>query len=205
MNKYLSLLIGLSIIMLSIFSARPVLAQYQSQGTANLVLSVDKKVKWVEKNQTFDNIASSQHVFVSGEQIEFTIAVKNTGSDVMSNVEVTDFLPTYLVLINYPGNLDKSLNKLTWSIPVLNNGEEKDFSIRATISDLTNVSISSPFKQVNRVEAKSQSAFDSDTASYFIGKKVMPVTGDNTLGLKVAVIGSLLAAAYISRKLIRGY
>lgn len=211
MNKQLTFTILSMLVLVSAFNGSNVLAQYSSSNPSDYNLSVDKKIKWVEKNQTYDNIDQKTHVFTSNEQIEFTITVENTGKTVIPRIEVTDYLPKYLTLINFPGNYDKALQKVTWSIDNLNNGEKKEFSIRATVSDLTNSGVNWGYKQTNRVEVKSESTSDSDTASYFIGingvkgKEVMPVTGDSSLPIKASIVGLTIVAAYLSRKAIRGY
>lgn len=175
-------------------------AQYYSTGGGlNPALVVDKLVSDDDKRY-FDNIDKTTRVFVAGDRIYFKIILENSGQVDFSKVTVKDKLPDYLKLIYYPGVWNKSDNSLNWETGELGVGTTKTYVIAASI-DPGNKEV----KSTNFVEATANETSDNDRASYFLAKKLMPVTGPAGFGWQGMLAAAVGTAALIWRKLARGY
>lgn len=177
------------------------MAQYYGNEGGQVLLIVDKKIRSLNWNQFYDNIDSSQKVFVEGEGVEFKIKVSNNGNQTINNIQAADYLPKYLCLVFYPGTVDN--NALFWNIPELKAGENKDYLIRAKICGLPKEIKKE--KETNQAYIKAEDMTDRDYASYYVGKKTTPTTGPNSLVVESVLVGLTMVAAFRGRKLARGY
>lgn len=75
-------------------------------------LLVNKKV-WNPTSQTFvDNLGVADHRFQAGEEVIFSIDIKNVGDNTLNNVQFTDTLPGFLVWSSGDA-LSSTINSLT--------------------------------------------------------------------------------------------
>lgn len=199
MYKYLTVLF---LLLAALMAPKHSVAQYyggQENGQKSFV--VDKKIRSLNRNEYYDNIDSSQKVFVEGEGIEFRVRVSNNGNLTISNIQVADYLPKYLCLVFYPGNADN--NAIFWNIAEINAGESKDYLIRAKICGLPTEIVK--VKLNNQAYIKAEGISDRDYASYYVGRKTTPSTGANSLIIESIFAGLVMIGAYRGRKIARGY
>lgn len=194
-----------SILALSLLSPTGVGAQYYSQNELKKMVTVDKKIRLMKENILLDNVPSSKYIFVDGDTIEFEIVVTNTGNEDLTGVNLSDVLPKYLSLIFNPGSLDKNSNTLNWSLDKLSAGENKIYVVRAKISGFEATSGIQTIKLTNKVNVMANGVGDQDNASYYVTKKMVPTTGDDSLPIKTALLVSVSVSALFLRKLARGY
>ena len=205
--KYLTLkisfaLMALAILALSLKFPNGVMAQY-NQSTVKKTISVDKKVRSLPDTNFFDNIDRDKKVFHTGDLIEFSIRIENTGDQELTQIQAEDSLPKYLELFFNPGTYNKDSNTISWKIDSLKPAESKTFLIRAKIAPIA--SNSAETKLTNLVEVQANGLNDKDTASYFINEGSIPNTGDNTLLIKTSAVLAAIAGAFALRKFARGY
>ena len=98
-----------------------------STGTASV--SVTKKVE----NISTPNGSSDRVSAWAGNQLRFTIVVENTGSRTLTNLKVTDELPTYIEYVR-GGTLGSDGRAVTWTIDRLTAGETRTLTLDTTMS-----------------------------------------------------------------------
>jgi uncharacterized repeat protein (TIGR01451 family) len=197
--KYLALSTLLTLALL-LSGGRPVMAQYYQPGEENKEIVVDKLIRLNENY--IDNISASQKVFVNADIVDFKIKIYNSGNTDLYDIAVEDKLPNYLSVLIHPGTYDKNNSKINWKIDKLAAGETREYFVKSRVS---NYNLVAELNQTNFVDAKKDSVYDSDRASYVIGGKQMPVTGSFSL-----LFGSLLSLTMLGggigiRKYSRGY
>ena len=194
-----------SILALSLLSPTGVGAQYYSQGDSKKIVTVDKKIRLPKEDALLDNVPNSKYVFVDGDIIEFEIVVTNSGNEDLTEVKLSDVMPAYLSLIFNPGSFDKNSNTVNWSLDKFLAGESRKYIIRAKISGVESVSGIQIVKLTNKVYVAAGEVSDQDFASYYVTKKMSPVTGDDSLPIKTALLVSVSISALFLRKVARGY
>jgi len=181
-------------------------AQYYEPGVAKPVVIIDKKIGFAGEKSYFDNISSTQKLFVEGDLIVFKIVVQNKSNIVLKNLKVRDTLPNYLVLAFYPGTYSKETNVIETEIAELKPNESMEYVVIARISNIPTSSYSnSRLQQVNTACVTNNVASDCDTAKYFVAFKTMPATGAGDVAVKTVLILSMSATAMLLRKKARGY
>ena len=181
-------------------------ADSYNSNSSNPTIVVDKKIRAVGDTNFYDNISSQQKTFVEGDQIEFLISVQNRGTNNLSNINVTDYLPKYLSLMIFPGINNVTDRTVKTTIDNLNPGESKDFIIRARISDLPTSNYANSLIQLNnRACASNNQASDCDNAKYFVGMSTTPVTGSNEILIETMFGLVIIIGSVGFRKLARGY
>lgn len=190
-----------------VFNAGDVNAQYYSQSNVKKSISIDKKVRNVHDNNYLDNIDFNKKVFYENDLVEFKITVLNNGNEDLTSLRVGDSLPMGLNLIFYPGTLDKATNNLIWTIDSLKAGESRDYLIRAKITKVNNLMKdgSATAMLINKADIKTGDIDDTDSASYYVGVPVAPVTGDDGMIIKTVIVFLTASGAVYLRKLARGY
>ena len=197
--KYLALSVLLSLSWL-LTSGRPVMAQYYQTNEDKKEIVIDKLIKFSENY--IDNVSASQKVFVNGDMVDFKIKIYNSGKIDLYDVAVEDKLPKYLAVLIHPGSYNKVDSKINWTIDKLAAGETREYFVKSRIS---NYDLVSQLDQINFVDAKNDSVYDSDKASYVIGGKQMPVTGSFSLLLGSVLSLTMLGGGIGIRKYSRGY
>ena len=95
-------------------------------------VTIDKKVLKPGTKEYVDNLSVPDPKYHSSDTVVFQIVVQNTGSETLTDLQVYDTLPSYVVFVSGPGNFDKNTNKLTFTIPTLNSGESQSRLIGLT-------------------------------------------------------------------------
>jgi uncharacterized repeat protein (TIGR01451 family) len=197
--------VAMAILLLSLMRPFGVRAQYYQPGAASKSIVVDKKVRAVNQTDYMDNLSGNQKLFFDNDLIEFSITVQNSGQETLQNIDVKDFLPKNLGLIFNPGTFDSNGNVVVWKIDKLNPGESKNYLIRAKISGVANLKLSSNLQLTNTASANVDNISDQDSTSYFIGVQTIPKTGNNNMLIKTILILSVASGSVYLRKVARGF
>lgn len=181
-------------------------AQYYSEGGNKASVVIDKKISADGGKNYFDNISTSVKTFTEGNQVSFKIVIENNGSEKLTNVTLTDYLPKYLSLVLYPGVYNKSNNSFEVNVGELAPNETKSYLVVAMIKDLPSSNYSDVKNQLtNKACVKSNQANDCDEAKYYVALKSVPTTGSSDIALQSVIMLSMLGAGFGIRKAIRGY
>jgi len=141
-------------------------------------LLVNKKVWDVDSKSFVDNLTLSNHRFQVGDEVTFTVEIKNVGDTTLTNVSFVDTLPSFLAWSGADG--------LTSTIASLNPGQSATLTIKAKVVDFGLVST---ICNVNTaVATASDGSKDSDTAQVCAENKVKGVTTIPSTGPEQAVL-----------------
>lgn len=203
-NKLNSFIVLSTLVMAGLIFAKPGYAQYYSQNEEKLSIVVDKTISDIIDANYYDNISASKRIFREKDKIDFKIVVQNSGNSTLTGIKVIDYLPNYLQVINGFGTTKD--NQVETTIDSLGVGETKTYNIRAVISGTpVEKIINQKWQMTNRVCVSNDRASDCDNASYFVGGKVLPVTGNEGLIMQtIALMGTGIVAIGL-KKLIRGF
>lgn len=156
-------------------------------------LLVNKKI-WDPVNKVYvDNLSASVKSFMAGEEVTFTIEIKNVGDATIHNVNFTDTLPSFLV----------------WS-----GGDPLNFTIgdmlpTAMVTRTVKAKVvAEPGNQcaVNTVLARSNEGTDQDMAQLCVGQlpKAIPQAGPE-MGILAMLPGLAGIGLYLKKfKVLRG-
>lgn len=153
-------------------------------------LLVNKKV-WDPTSQAFvDNLGVADHRFQAGEEVIFSIDIKNVGDNSLNNVQFTDTLPGFLVW--------SSGDALSSTINVLTPGQTVTKVIRARI--ISNLAATVTCDRNIAVATASDNSSDRDTAQLCAGvlPKTVPAAGPEMAIL--ALLPAFGAAGWFLRK-----
>jgi len=168
----------------------------QYGGSQNCVTTgqiiINKKVLNPGNGQYFDNLALSDHQFKVGDDVFFSLDIKNSGDATINNVSYTDTLPPNM---SWAGN-----DPLSTSIGSLSPGQDVTKIIHAKINGgasgcLTNTGFTT----------SSDGGSDQDTAQFCLAgpplPKTTPPTGPEDLWLLLPISG---IGFYLKRFNLRG-
>lgn len=150
-------------------------------------LRVDKMVKRPDNGDYTDNLYSNNPNYSPDQEIWFRVTVKNTGNDNLTNIDVKDKFPDYVLFDSGNGSWNNNDKILTWTIDNLSPNESKTYEIKGRIVGENSLpNDSGTYCVTNYSEAKKDNKSASDTAYFCISKKVlgmttMPKTGANLL------------------------
>jgi len=179
--------------------------QYGQYGgkTPSYSILVDKMVsKPTDKkggSQTYtylDNLSPSDPRFSPNQEVWFKIKVKNTSNINLNAVQVTDYVPQYLMPIEGPGKWNPDNRTITWNAGDFGVDEEKVYYIKMQVYDQNSLpSDKGLFCVINKVVAKKENiAYDEDTAQLCVEKQVI---GAKTVPQAGPEYGILLLAGNI--------
>jgi len=158
--------------------------QYGQYGeeTPSYSILVDKMVgkptqtKGGSQTYTYvDNLSPSDPRFSPNQEVWFKVKVKNTSSQNLTAVQVTDYVPPYLMPIEGPGKWNPDNRTITWNAGDFSVDEEKVYYIKMQVYDQSLLPADKGlFCVVNKVDAKKDNvAYDDDTAQLCIEKQVV--------------------------------
>jgi len=188
MKKYLFSFIVLSLLTLHVPSyTLNVNAQYGQYGgeTPSYSILIDKMVgkptqtKGGSQTYTYvDNLSPSDPRFSPNQEVWFKVKVKNTSSQNLTAVQVTDYVPSYLMPIEGPGKWNPNNRTITWNAGDFSVDEEKVYYIKMQVYDQSLLPADKGlFCVINKVDAKKDNvAYDDDTAQLCIEKQVVGAT-----------------------------
>jgi uncharacterized repeat protein (TIGR01451 family) len=205
-TKLSTFLAFFAVLLAGLLSPNNVKAQYYGQSESNLTVVIDKKIGYSGDKTFYDNVDSSQKLFIDGDMIIFKIVIENKNDVSLYNLNFKDILPKHLTLMFYPGIYDKTANSIVTKIDELKSGDRKEYLVIARISDVpaSNYALSK-FQETNYVTVSNDKVNDSDTAKYFVGYKAVPSTGSNDMLIKTGLILTATLTAMALRKKARGY
>ncbi|QQG44169.1 MAG: DUF11 domain-containing protein [Candidatus Roizmanbacteria bacterium] len=172
-----------------LFTAAPAFAQYGQYGQLGYggaapiqSIIIDKTVgipgtptKGGVTTQDFvDNLSASDFRFKPGQEVMFRLKVKNTSSVKLSQVQVKDFLPSFVEALEGPGSVNNQT--VAFNAGDFNSGEEKTFFIRTRLLAQEKLPADKGlFCLVNKAEAVTDNVRDEDTAQFCVEKEVVGV------------------------------
>lgn len=140
-------------------------------------LLVNKKVFNPEISQMVDNLTVNDHQFKMGDEVIFSVDVKNVGDYTLNNVTFSDTLPSFLTWTS--GELNTTINSLT-------PGQIRTFTIKAKVNS------NGTGCAVNTAYASASGISDQDTSQVCIKGTVpaqIPQTGPEYLFLLLPLSG----------------
>ncbi|HRN70901.1 MAG TPA: hypothetical protein PLS49_07020 [Candidatus Woesebacteria bacterium] len=170
-------------------------------GAPSYTISIDKTVGTGSTTKggvvTYvDNFAISDPRFKPNQKVYFQVKVKNTSNTTVTNVEVTDILPSYVEAAEGPGSYDQNTKIISWKYDQLKAGEEKVEEITAQIYTQNNLPADKGIIcMANKATVKVGSAYDEDTAQFCVEKEVVGVTQVPTAGPEYGLIVTALSFA----------
>jgi len=224
MKKYLFSFIVLFLVALYVSRLKfNVYAQYGQYGqyggeTPSYSILIDKMVgkpsqeKGGSQTLTYvDNLSPSDPRFSPNQEVWFKVKVKNTSTQNLTAIQVTDYVPSYLMPIEGPGKWNPDNRTISWNAGNFGVDEEKVYYIKMQVFDQSLLpSDKGLFCVVNKVAAqKDNVAYDDDTSQLCIEKQVVgakkipqagPEMGVLILGLNVLTAGLGLAIKKLSDK-----
>lgn len=156
-------------------------------------LLVNKKIWDPANGGAFkDNLGLADHRFAPGEEVLFSIDIKNVGDNTLNNVQFTDTLPGFLVW--------SSGDALSSTINILTPGQTITKTIRTRVISNLNTPVSC---DRNLVLATAGNFSDRDTAQLCVGTapKTIPAAGPEMAVL--ALLPAFGAAGWYLRKLTK--
>lgn len=204
-----NLIVFAALLVLSInqVKASGIYGQYGGQPEKGKVV-VDKLVRNPQTGDYLDNLGLNDPKYSAEASVFFKITVENVGGSTLSEINVVDYLPTYLNYVS-GGSYDASTREIRFSFANVAPGERRTTILQAKVYSLSQLPAEKTILcPVNRVLASSvEDGSDEDTAQFCIQKKPMvgreaPKAGD-PMGLFVGF--SSLATLFGGFKLKRKY
>lgn len=181
---------------------------------------IDKKVLNPEKTKGgvesyVDNLFNNDPKYVSGQNIKFQLVVTNTGDSAISELTLSDTIPSYVNFVSGPGTYDAKSRTLNFQILNLNANESRKYFVEVKVKNADSL----PSGQgtpcaVNQALVKSGNDESRDNSQFCIEKKTTkgglpvlpapglkqtPATGPEMLGL-IGLIPAGLAGLLLRRK-----
>lgn len=187
-------------------------AQYGQYGGPSYSYSIliDKMVAKPNTDEYVDNLSVSDPRFAASQDVWFRVKVKNTSNQDITNVEVKDYVPSYLEPLQGPGTWDANTRIITWNAGDFAVDEEKAYYLKMAVYSQNDLPADKGlFCIVNKVDAHSDNTYDDDTSQLCIEKKVAGVTTVPSAGPEMGIIllsGELLALSaglFINKKLTK--
>ncbi len=140
-------------------------------------LLVNKRVWNPDTNQMVDNLTVNDHRFKLGDEVTFSIDVKNVGDSTINNITFTDTLPAFLTWTT--GDTNVTIESLT-------PGQTRTFTVIAKVNS------NGTACDVNTATAAGNGLSDSDTSQVCIKGAIpaeIPKTGPEYLFLLLPLGG----------------
>ena len=144
-----------------------------------------------------DNLSASDPRFAPNQEVSFKIKVKNISNVKLYNVEVKDFVPSYVEPLEGPGTYDVATRTVTFNAGDFNVDETKEYFIKMKILTIGQLpSDKGLFCLNNKVRATGGKSADEDTSQFCVEKTVTGVTNVPTAGPEFGLLlisGEILA------------
>ena len=106
-----------------------------------------------------DNLSINDPKYLPDQTVKFQLTVTNVSNSVLSEVDITDTLPSYINFASGPGSYDKNKRVLTIKVMNLNPNESRTYTVAAKVADISKL----PMGQGNVCVVNQASAvFESD-------------------------------------------
>ncbi|MBI5044826.1 MAG: DUF11 domain-containing protein [Candidatus Levybacteria bacterium] len=149
---------------------------------------IDKSVKNPQSGQFVDNLTINDPKYAPNDTVSFQLKVTNTSDQALSNVSVTDVLPSHLTYVSgiSGGSYDNSTKTLTFNAGDFKVNESKTFTLNAKIAQASDLpadqgilcETNQSFVAVNNVQ-------NQDNAQVCIQKPTLGTTSTMTKGGQV--------------------
>lgn len=143
-------------------------------------IDVNKKVLKPGTNEFVDNLNFTDPKYQVNQNVPFQIFVTNNGSATLSNVEVTDTLPSYVafVSVSLPHTFDANTRVLKVNVANLAPNETRKIDLVVKTLDASGLPNESVVCDVNQVVGRSNdNQMDSDNSQFCIEKQVTVTKG----------------------------
>ena len=99
--------------------------------------SIQKLVQTPGKsgNSFVNNLSINDPKYSPSQNVNFQIVVKNTGSNTISTLTVSDKLPQFVNFVSGPGSFDSNTKTLTFTINNLGAGQSQTFTVTGKLAD----------------------------------------------------------------------
>ncbi len=209
MKKFLGFALLVSCFLFLVSSVKADTGQYGQYGqpSVSYQILIDKMVTKPDTDQYVDNLSVSDPRFAPNQDIWFQIKVKNTSNQDLTNVEVHDYVPSYLEPLEGPGTWDSNTRVISWNAGDFVVDEEKVYFLKMRVYSTANLpSDKGLFCLVNKTDARNENTYDEDTAQFCIEKEVVGVSKVPSAGPEFGLLllaGNILGAGaglYIKKK-----
>ncbi len=125
-----------------------------------------------------DNLRINDARFVSGQDVNFKIAIQNTGNNDISNLNVVDSLPDFFTFKSGTGKFDSNARTLTWDTGKITVNQTLEYIVTLTVvSDDKLPSNQGVICLINTVRATENSgAVADDSSQTCVQKQVITTT-----------------------------
>lgn len=140
-------------------------------------LVVDKKIIHPTLERAVDNIGVNDPKFKPGQEIRFSIAVRNTGTTDLTDIELVDTMADYVTFTSGNVEFDEENNEFFYTIDRLKAGETKVFELKTKV--IPNEQLPSDRGIIcvaNRAAAAVNDQLAEDTANFCMQKDILRVT-----------------------------
>lgn len=171
----------------------------------NVKFTINKLIQNPLDGQKFvENLTLVDSRFTVGKDIIFQIKVKNTGSEKIDKIELTDALPSELLFVSGPGTYDSTKHTITIFVDSLEASKEAVYFINTqVVRESSNCTTNTVFAKINNGTSASDSVnFCLESSTSEVKPKVeiksIPETGPEVSLL--ATLPALLGAGFYLRK-----
>ncbi len=179
----------LSAISTLLFLATAAYGQYGAPGPSLSIL-IEKMVSTPgtsggqATNATFvDNLSPSDPRFAPGQTLFFKLVVQNTSNVTITNVTVTDNVPTDIQPISGPGSFDSNSRVLTFGAGDFNPGDQKTYYLQMQVLPQNQLPADQGlFCQTNTATASNGTVSDNSSSQFCIEKQVLGVATTPSAG-----------------------
>ena len=172
---------------------------------------LDKKVRNPATGIFVDNLGLSDPKYRPAWIVTFRIFVKNPGDETLTNVTVTDKLPSFVDYMSGPGSYDSVNRTVTFNVANLGGGATQTYDIKGRV---VHSAVLPAEKQVvcpvNVADARVNSQADHDEAQFCIEKELVvptvPKTGPEHWILSFGgLAATMIAGLYLKKKATISY
>lgn len=171
-------------------SCQPIYGGGQTCTSTNLV--INKKVQNPATTSYVDTLGINDPHYAPDANVNFQIAITNSGNQNLSKVTVKDTLPAYTEFVSGVGNYDANSKTITFDVLNLGAGETRTFTVTVKAASAQNLPANQGLTcPENRVVAVTSDQASQDAASFCIetavaSKPTVSTPGATTKGgLKV--------------------
>lgn len=122
-----------------------------------------------------NNLSINDPKYAPSQNVKFQVNIKNTGSETIPTLTVTDTFPQFVSYVSGPGNFDSNNKTLNFTISNLNSGQSVTYTIVGKIADTNSMpsdqGIICLTNQVNGTDNNNNT--DSASSQFCITKPVL--------------------------------
>ncbi len=179
------ILLGLSLILVSLFSAPKALADcttvYGGGTSCTNTFTIQKFVQGPNGGNYVNSFSINDPKFSPGQNVNFQIVVTNTGSQNIPSMTVTDTLPQFVSFVSGAGStFNSSNNTLTFTATNIGAGQSKTYNLTLKITGSSNLS-SGVSCLINQATGTDNNGMTNTSSSQFCIQNTVTVTPSPTV------------------------